>query len=82
MINWTYHALMGNDAHPAAVAFARGLLTAVIAGAVSFFGVWQTTDELKVLVTSGVVPFLTVFAARVLGEGYIDVRKHNGPSGS
>jgi hypothetical protein len=70
-----YHALVGNDTHPVLVATARALVGAALTGAISFFGIWQTTDEVKVLVTAGVLPFLTYIAARIGVEVPIDIWK-------
>ena len=72
-----YHALVGNDTHPMIVATCRALIGGVLTGAISFFGVWQSTDEVKVLITSGVLPFLTYIAARIGLEGPVDAWKAN-----
>ncbi len=77
MTDWIYHVLVGNDTHPMFVAAARSLLGASIVGGISFFGVWQSTDEAKVLITSGVLPFLTYLAARLGIEGTLDTWKAN-----
>lgn len=67
-----YHALVGNDTHPMIVAISRALLGATITGALSFFGIWQTTDEPKILISAGVIPFLSYLGARVGLEGPVD----------
>lgn len=70
-----YHVFVGNDAHPLVVAGARALVGAVIIGAISFFGVWQATDDVKALITAGRVPALTYLAQRFGLEGYLDTMK-------
>ena len=35
---------------------------AIINGGVAFLGVWASTDEVKILVTAGMLPFLSTFA--------------------
>ena len=75
--NIIVHALVGNDVSPWMVAAARGLLAAVIAGATGFFATWAQTDEVKLLVTAGFTPFLTVLTLRFLAEGVIDAGKQN-----
>ena len=77
MTNWLYHVLVGNDTHPLFVAAARALLGASLVGGISFLGVWQSTDEMKVLITAGVLPALTYLAARLGLEGSLDTWKAN-----
>ncbi len=77
MIDFLYHVLVGNDSHPMMVAAARAIVGGVITGAISFLGIWQTTDELKVLITAGVLPFLTYIGARLGIEGPLDNWKAN-----
>ncbi len=67
-----YHSIVGNDTHPVIVAATRAIIGGVITGAISFFGIWQATDETKVLITAGVLPFLTYIGARFGLEGPID----------
>lgn len=75
--DFAYHALIGNDTHPIIVAGTRALLAAALTGAISFLGVWQSTDDVKVLITSGVLPFLMVLATRLGIEGAVDNWKAN-----
>lgn len=76
MANWLYHALVGNDRHPVVVAGTRAVLGSVIIGAISFFGVWQATDDPKALITAGCLPALTYIAQRLGVEGYLDMLKY------
>jgi len=75
--NLAFHVIVGNDTHPLLVAAARALLGASLVGGISFLGVWQSTDEMKVLITSGVLPALTYLAARLGIEGSLDTWKQN-----
>lgn len=77
MKDWIYHVLVGNDTHPLLVAAARSLLGASLLGASSFLGVWQSTDEVKVLITAGLVPFIGYLMARLGIEGTLDTWKAN-----
>jgi hypothetical protein len=70
-----YHALVGNDAHPALVAFARGMLEAVIVGALAFLAMWSETNDAKILAIAGLTPFLLVLLARFVSEGALDTWK-------
>ena len=70
------HWVIGNDTHPAVVAATRAVIGAVITGGLGFLAVWQSTEEVKVLVTAGVTPFLSYLAIRLGLEGFIDVRKN------
>lgn len=69
------HALLGNDTPPWTVAFARGLLEAVLTGALAFFGVWSQTEEPKALIAAGMVPFLSILLFRWVAEGAVDRNK-------
>lgn len=73
------HCIVGNDMPPWVVALCRGFAAALIAGAISFFAVWQNTDDVRVLVSAGAVPFLTTLAWRFGLEGTIDQRKNGQP---
>jgi len=75
--NWMLHSIIGNDTHPAVVAAVRAFLGAFITGGLGFLAVWQSTEEVKVLVTAGVTPFLSYLAIRLGLEGIVDVRKMN-----
>ena len=70
------HAFIGNDTPPWIVAGARGFLGALISGSLGFLVTWQGTDEVKVLVSAGVTPFLTYLGIRLGIEGFIDARKN------
>ena len=65
------HALLGNDTAPWTVAFARGLLEAVLTGGIAFFGIWSQTDDIRLLITAGMVPFLSVLSLRFAAEGLV-----------
>lgn len=76
-MNWfIQHCIIGNDMPPWVVALCRGFLAAFITGALGFLAVWQNTDDVRVLVTAGAVPFLTTLALRFGLEGAIDQRKN------
>ena len=80
MKEYLYHAIIGNDTPPWVVAAARGFLGALISGGLGFLVTWQGTDEVKVLVSAGVTPFLTYLGIRLGIEGFIDARKNRGGS--
>ena len=69
------HALLGNDTPPWTVAFARGLLEAVLTGGIAFFTIWSQTDDVRLLITAGMVPFLSVLSLRFAAEGLVDSGK-------
>ena len=69
------HALLGNDTAPWIVAFARGLLGALLTGGISFFGIWSQTDDIRLLVTSFMVPFMSYLSLRFGLEGAVDRNK-------
>ena len=71
-----FHALIGNDTHPALVAAARAVLGSFILGGLGLLAMWATTDEVKVLIIAGLTPFLTNLGLRFGFEGFIDVRKN------
>ncbi len=75
MISAMYHVLYGNDAPAWATAAARALIGALITGALSFFTVWSQTDDVKLMVTSFMVPFLTYLGTRFGIEGSMDAHK-------
>ncbi len=75
MRDWMFHALLGNDAHPAVTAVARALVGASLTGASSFLATWQTTDEIKVLISAGLSPAIAVLLVRGGWEGIVDVQK-------
>lgn len=54
------------------VAAGRALLTAALLGAAGFLAVWAQTDEVKVLVTAGLTPFVGTLLMRLGVEGYAD----------
>lgn len=54
------------------VALARGIAQSVITGALTFFTTWQTTDDIKILVTTTAISVLSPLALRFGAEGYID----------
>lgn len=58
-----------------ATATLRAIASAVIVGALGFLSVWASTDDIKTLVTAGLVPALTVLGTRLGIEGLIDARK-------
>ena len=59
-----------------ATAAFRAVLGAVIVGGLGFLAIWSQTDELKVLLTAGLVPALTHLGIRLGVEGVIDTRKN------
>lgn len=79
MKDWVYHSFVGNDAHPILVAATRAVVGAFIAGALGFLGAWMNTDEVKALVSAGLIPFFTFLGWRLGVEGLIDVRKRSDP---
>ena len=76
-MSWLIHTWTGNDTHALLTAGLRGLVGAVITGALGFLAVWQTTDETKVLITAGLVPFLTYLATRLGLEGVPDAMRQS-----
>lgn len=60
---------------PWQVAAGRALLSAAIAGGLAFLAVWSQTDDVKTLVTAGLVPFLSVLSTRLGLEGYVDTQR-------
>lgn len=76
-MNGIWHAYVGNDTAPWIVALMRAVVGAVITGGLGFLAVWQSTDEVKVLVTAGVTPALTYLSLRFGLEGVIDTGKKN-----
>ncbi len=75
MIYLIRHAWYGNDAPPWVVAGVRALVGALITGGLSFFTIWTQTDEVRVLITAFMVPFLTVLGGRFGVEGAVDAHK-------
>ena len=73
-----YHALIGNDTAPWIVAGARGLLSALILGGISFFSIWSQTDDVKLLISTPGTVFLSTLIIRWGLEGTIDARKNGG----
>ena len=76
MANFLYHVVVGNDTHPAAVAFARGLLEALLVGVMAFLAVWSETNDAKTLIIAGATPFVGVLMIRFVGEGALDTWKN------
>ncbi len=70
-----WHAYVGNDTAPWIVALARALLSGIVVGVLAFLAVWPETDDVRVLVSAGLTPGLTVFAIRFGLEGVIDTGK-------
>ncbi len=70
------HCIVGNDMPPWVVALCRGFTAALIAGALGFLAMWQQTDEVKLLITAGLTPFLFTLSWRFGLEGAIDQRKN------
>lgn len=60
---------------PWKVAFIRGVLTALVTGALAFLAVWSTSDDPKTLVIASLTPFLTTLAIRFGLEGAWDSRR-------
>ena len=73
-----YHWIVGSDTAPWIVSGARGLLTAILAGAVMFFNTWAQTDDVKLLITTPMGTFFTVLTLRWAAEGIIDTWKNGG----
>ncbi len=78
MADFIRHYVVGNDRPPWAISLVRGFISALITGGIGFLGVWSQTDEVKVLVIAGALPFLTTLSLRFGLEGTIDTRKGNG----
>lgn len=74
-MNGAWYAYVGNDTKPWIVALARALLSGVVVGTLAFLAVWPETDNIRVLVSAGLTPGLTVFAIRFGLEGVIDTGK-------
>ena len=79
MGNFAKHYLVGNDRPPWAISLARGVVSALITGGIGFLGVWSQTDEVKVLIIAGALPFLTTLSLRFGIEGTVDTRKNGRP---
>ena len=60
---------------PWKVALIRGFGSAVVTGALAFLGIWTQSDDVKILVTAGMVPFLTTLSLRFGLEGSWDTIK-------
>ena len=54
------------------IAALRAVITALVVGSIAALTVWQTTDDVKAVVTTGLLSGLTVIAARLGVEGTID----------
>lgn len=54
------------------VAAVRAVLTATVVGLIAALTVWQTTDDVKAVVTTGALSFLSIIAARLGVEGTLD----------
>ncbi len=74
------HALIGNDTPAWIVAAARGFLSALILGGISFFSIWAQTEDVKLLVSTPGTVFLSTLIVRWGLEGAIDARKNGGGS--
>lgn len=75
MRDWMFHALLGNDAHPAVTAVARALVGAALTGALAFLVAWENTDDVQVLIRAGLTPFILYLMVRGGVEGVVDVQK-------
>ena len=73
-----WHAIIGNDTPPWVVAGARGFLSALILGGISFFSIWSQTDDAKLLISTPGTVFLSTLIVRWGLEGAIDARKNGG----
>lgn len=60
------------------VATVRAVAQAVVVGGLGFLAVWSQTDDVKILVTAGLTPFLALLGTRLGVEGYIDSRGGTG----
>lgn len=60
--------------NPLAVALFRAALSALLAGATAFLGIWSQSDDPKTLAIAFLVPFVSVIASRGFGEGGFDAR--------
>ena len=79
MSDFIRHYVIGNDRPAWAIALTRGIISALITGGIGFLGVWSQTDDVKVLIIAGGLPFLTTLSLRFGVEGItIDQRKANG----
>lgn len=75
VMNELWHVYVGNDRAPWIVALARAIVGAVIIGGLGFLGMWTQTDDVKLLIISGLTPALTHLALRFGIEGVIDTGK-------
>ncbi len=75
MRNAMWHVWVGNDAPAWLTAAARALLGATTTAGLAFFNTWAQTDDVRLLVTSFMVPFLLILGGRGVVEGAVDVRK-------
>lgn len=56
------------------VAATRGFVIGAFVGALGFLQAWAQTDEIKLLVSSGLVPAITTWLG-FLGYGAVDARR-------
>lgn len=54
------------------IAALRAVVTAAVVGSIAALTVWQSTDDVKAVVTTGLISGLSIIAARLGVEGYID----------
>lgn len=80
MKEYLYHAVIGNDTAPWVVAAARGFLSALILGGISFFTLWTQTEDVKLLISTPGIVFLSTLMLRWGLEGVVDARKNGGGS--
>ncbi len=78
MKEFIWHAIVGNDTPAWVVAAARGFLSALILGGISFFSIWSQTDDVKLLISTPGTVFLSTLIVRWGLEGAIDARKNGG----
>jgi hypothetical protein len=53
----------------------RAVVTAVTTGLLAALGVWSQTDDVKTIAIAGLIPFLTIIAARFGIEGAVDSQR-------
>lgn len=63
------------------VALIRGLIEAVLVGALAFLGTWSQTDDVQTLVIASLTPALSTLAIRFGFEGAVDSARGKGDKG-
>ena len=79
MSNFIRHYVVGNDRPPWTISLVRGIISAIITGALAFLATWTQTDDVKLIISATMTPALTVLMVRFGLEGSIDTRKNGRP---